>query len=60
MLQRRVFDDNFEVLHLTISAGLPQSGKTNWKMKFFSGQEKVSEFCGWSGKFRKDLERQGI
>ena len=23
---------------------------------FFPGQGKVREFCGWSGKFRKDLE----
>ena len=22
-----------------------------WKMKFFPGQGKVREFCGWSGKF---------
>ena len=28
-------------------------------MKFFPGQGKVREFCGWSGKFRKDLESQG-
>ena len=39
--------------------GLPQSGKNIWKMKFFSGQGKVREFCGLSGKFRKDLESQG-
>ena len=26
--------------------------------EFFSGQEKVREFCGWLGKFRKDLESQ--
>ena len=39
--------------------GLPQSGKNIWKMKFFQGQGKVREFCGWSGKFRKDLESQG-
>ena len=30
-----------------------------WKMKFFPGQGKVMEFYGWSGKFRKNLERQG-
>ena len=29
------------------------------EMKFFPGQEKVREFCGWPGKFRKDLESQG-
>ena len=28
-------------------------------MKFFPGQGKVREFCGWSGKFRNDLESQG-
>ena len=26
---------------------------------FFLGQGKVREFCGWPGKFRKDLESQG-
>ena len=26
--------------------------------EFFPGQGKVREFCGWSGKFRKDLESQ--
>ena len=30
-----------------------------WKMKFFPGQGKVRELCGWTGKFRKDLESQG-
>ena len=28
-------------------------------MKFFPGQGKVRECCGWSGKFIKDLESQG-
>ena len=42
------------------SAGLPLSEKNIWKMKFFPGQGKVMEFCGWSGKFRKDLESQEI
>ena len=28
-------------------------------MKFFPGQGKVREFCGWPGKNRKDLESQG-
>ena len=28
-------------------------------MKFFPGKGKVREFCGWPGKFRKDLESQG-
>ena len=35
------------------------SGKNVWKMKFFPGQGKVREFCGWPGKFRKDLESLG-
>ena len=38
---------------------MPRSGKKIRKMKFFPGQEKVWEFCGWPGKFRKDLESQG-
>ena len=42
-----------------MNTGLPRSGKNIWKMKFFPGQGKVREFCGWSGKFRKDLENQG-
>ena len=29
------------------------------KMKFFQGQGKVREFCGWSRKFRKDLKSLG-
>ena len=28
--------------------------------EFFPGQGKVREICGWSGKFKKDLESQGI
>ena len=40
-------------------AGLPRSGKNILKTKFFPGHGKVREFCGWSGKFRKDLESQG-
>ena len=39
--------------------GLPPSEKNIWKMKFFPGQGKVREFCGWSGKFKNDLESQG-
>ena len=39
--------------------GLPRSGKNIWKMKFFPGQGKVREFCGWPRKFGKDLESQG-
>ena len=38
---------------------MPQSGNNIWKMKFFPCQGKVGEFCGWPGKFRKDLESQG-
>ena len=38
---------------------MPRSGKNIWKLEFFPGQGKVREFCGWSGKFRKDLESQG-
>ena len=26
---------------------------------FFPGLGKAREFCGWSGKFRKDLEKSG-
>ena len=40
--------------------GLPRSGKIIWKMKFIPGQGKIREFFEWSGKFRKDLESQGI
>ena len=29
-------------------------------MNFSPGQGKVGELCGWSGKFRKDLESQRI
>ena len=41
------------------TAGLPRSGKHVWKRKFFPGQGKVREFCGWPGKFRQYLESQG-
>ena len=34
--------------------------KNVWKMKLFPGQGKIRELCGWSGKFRKALESQGI
>ena len=44
---------------VVLYSGLPRSGKNIWKMKFFPGLGKVREFCGWPGKFRKDLERQG-
>ena len=39
--------------------GLPRSGKNIWKMKFFPGQGKVREFCGWSGQFRKNFGKSG-
>ena len=42
-----------------VTAGLPQSEKHVWKMTFFPGQGKVTEFCGWPGKFKKHLESQG-
>ena len=42
-----------------IDTGLPWSGENIWKMKCIPGQEKVREFCGWPGKFRKDMESQG-
>ena len=35
--------------------GLPWSGINIWKINFFQ----VREFCGWPGKFKKDLESQG-
>ena len=49
-----------DVADQAVHAGLSQSGKNVWKMKFFPGQGKVREFCGWPGKFRKDLESQEI
>ena len=48
-----------KIITFVACPGLPQLGKNNWKMKFFPGHGKVREFCGWSGKFRKDLESQG-
>ena len=30
-----------------------------WKMEFSPDQGKVREFCGWPGKFRKNLESEG-
>ena len=43
-----------------VFVGLPWSGKNIWKKKVFPGQGNVREFCGWPGKFREDLESQGI
>ena len=45
--------------HIGPKSGLPRSGQNIWKMNVFPGQEKVREFCGWPGKFRKELESQG-
>ena len=42
-----------------IAQGCHSQGKISGKIKFFPGQGKVREFCGWPGKFRKDLESQG-
>ena len=39
--------------------GCHGQGKNMWKMKFFPGQGRVREFCGWPGKLRKDLESLG-
>ena len=38
--------------------GCQGQGENIWKTKFIPGQGKVREFCGWPGKFRKDLENQ--
>ena len=37
--------------NIITQAGLPRSGKNIWKTKFFPGQGKVREFCGWPGNF---------
>ena len=42
-----------------ILQGCHGQGKISGKWNFFQVREKVREFCGWSGKFRKDLESQG-
>ena len=39
--------------------GCHSQGKISAKMIFFPGQGKGREFCGWPGKFRKDLKSQG-
>ena len=52
--------EDFCIYLLTIQRGCHSlTGKNLWKMNFFPGQGKVREFCGWPGKFRKDLESQG-
>ena len=43
---------------LLVFQGCHGQGKISG-MIFFPGQGKVREFCGWPGKFRKDLESQG-
>ena len=61
MIAERKCANNLICKHsdICLTTGLPRSGKNIWKMKFFPGQGKVREFCGWPGKFRKDLESQG-
>ena len=54
-----IFDKMSCTVRANIPSGLPRSGKNIWKMKFFPGQGSFREFCGWPGKFRKDLESQG-
>ena len=58
-LSALVFRSKQGITSQTIFPGLPRSGNNIWKMKYFPGQGKVREFCGWSGKFRKDFESQG-
>ena len=56
---RNTATSDFSILRSS-RPGLPRSGENIWKIKFFPGQGKVREFCGWPGKFRKDLKSQGI
>ena len=51
-LDKREYLMIIEGLFSYFSAGLPRSGKNVWKLKFFPGQGKVREFCGWPGIFR--------
>ena len=48
------------VLAFFAITGLPRSGKTFWKMKYFPGQGKVREFHFQSVKFRKYEKSPGI
>ena len=41
------------------TTGLPQSGKTFWKIKKNPGHGKVREFHSQSGKFRKNEKNHG-
>ena len=60
ILQNAASDQDLHCLLTGVSVpGLPRSEKNIWKINFFSGQGKVQEFCGWAGKFKKDLESQG-
>ena len=58
--QVKLFKAGCALLHVCLPflahPGLPRSGKNIWK--FCPDQGKVREFCGWSEKFRKDLESQ--
>ena len=42
-----------------IKQGCHGQGKISGKCIFFPGPEKVGEFFGWPGKFRKNLESEG-
>ena len=43
-------------LHFLHSTRVAMVREKYLEMKFFPGKGKVREFCGWFGKFRKDLE----
>ena len=54
LLENCLFSD------MTKLSGFPCSGKNIRKIKFFSGQGKVGEFCGYPGKrLGKSGKRQG-
>ena len=61
LLTQMIFNEiqifNFHISHLYRVATVREKCLEN---DFFPGQGKVREFCGWPGKFRKDLESQGI
>ena len=46
-------------MYMYFLQGCHSQGRISGKQIFFPGQGKVREFCGWTGKFRKDLESQG-
>ena len=60
MLQLSIENKLFAIFFFKRCTRVARVEKNIWKMKFFLGQGKVREFCGRSGKFRKDLESQGI